>query len=226
MGLMDRSTVLMYLMRAIVMLVAIPVHEAAHAYVSAKLGDTTARDYGRLTLNPMAHFDLMGAICMVVAGVGWAKPVPANPSRFKNPKKGMALTAAAGPAANILLAFFSIILYKVIYYLAPNTAIWRFLLLLMNYMASINITLAVFNLLPIPPFDGSRIVNLVLPHHLYFKIMQYERYIFLGMFLLLILGVFDLPLAILRHWMWKFLGWCTGFVDHMLAGALFSTVAL
>lgn len=216
MGLMDKSTVLMYVMRGIVMLVAIPVHEAAHAWVSAKLGDTTARDHGRMTLNPAAHFDLMGAVCMIVAGVGWAKPVPTDPRRFKNPKQGMALTAAAGPFANMLLAFIAIVLYKFIYYLAPNTVAWNFLLLLANYMAAINITLAVFNLLPIPPFDGSRIATLFLPPHLYFKIMRYERFVFAGMFLLLVLGVLDAPLAFLRGIMWKLMMGATMFVELLL----------
>lgn len=216
MGLMSKSTILMYLMRGIVMLIAIPVHEAAHAWVSARLGDTTARDHGRMTLNPAAHFDLMGAVCMIVAGVGWAKPVPTDPRRFKNPKRGMALTAAAGPLANTLLAFLSIVAYKVIYYLAPATVLWNFLLLLANYMAAINITLAVFNLLPVPPFDGSRIVTLFLPPYLYFKIMRYERYIFAGMFLLLVLGVLDGPLAFLRGVMWKVLMQATMFVELLL----------
>ena len=218
MGLMDKSTVLMYLMRAVVMLIAIPVHEAAHAFVSAKLGDTTARDHGRMTLNPKAHFDLMGAVCMIVAGVGWAKPVPTDPRRFRNPKVGMAVTAAAGPLANTILAFVSIIAYKYIYYLAPApvTLFWNVMLLLANYMAAINITLAVFNLLPIPPFDGSRIANLILPPRIYFKIMQYERYIFMGMFLLLVLGVFDAPLAFLRGGMWNLLGKATLFVERIL----------
>ena len=98
MGLIDKRMLLVWLMRALVMLVAIPVHEAAHALVSAKLGDTTARDRGRLTLNPMAHFDLLGALCMIFTGIGWAKPVPTYASRFKNPKAGMALTAATNPA--------------------------------------------------------------------------------------------------------------------------------
>ncbi len=216
MGMMDRGTILMYIMRGIVMLVAIPVHEAAHAWASARLGDTTARDYGRMTLNPAAHFDLMGAVCMIVAGVGWAKPVPTDPRRFKNPKKGMALTAAAGPLANTLLAFISIVIYKLIYYLAPVSTLWNFFLLLANYMAAINITLAVFNLLPIPPFDGSRIATLFLPPRLYFKIMRYERYIFVGMFLLLILGVLDGPLAFLRGIMWRVLTAATMFVELML----------
>lgn len=105
MGLLSTTQILSYLARALVMLIVIPVHEAAHAFVSAKLGDTTAKDAGRLTLNPLAHFDPIGALCMIVAGFGWAKPVGVNPARFKNPKAGMAISAAAGPVSNLLLAF-------------------------------------------------------------------------------------------------------------------------
>lgn len=219
MGLMDKRTLLVWLLRALVMLVAIPVHEAAHALVSAKLGDTTAKDRGRLTLNPMAHFDLLGALCMIFTGIGWAKPVPTYASRFKNPKGGMALTAAAGPVANLLVAFVSVLLYKmvllykILYYTLPASAAINFLLLFLEYMASINTMLAVFNLLPVPPFDGSRIVTVFLPQRTYFKLMQYERYIFIAVFLLLFLGFLDGPLYLLNNAVWDFLMWATSFVD-------------
>lgn len=214
MGLMDKRTLLVWLLRALVMLVAIPVHEAAHALVSAKLGDTTAKDRGRLTLNPMAHFDLPGALCMIFTGIGWAKPVPTYASRFKNPKAGMALTAAAGPAANLLVAFVAVLLYKILYYTLPASAAINFLLLFLEYMASINTMLAVFNLLPVPPFDGSRIVTVFLPRHTYFKLMQYERYIFIAVFLLLFLGFLDGPLYRLNSLVWDGLMWATSFVDR------------
>ena len=111
-GMMSKEMIMAYLLRAVVMLVAIPVHEAAHAWASWKLGDDTARRAGRMSLNPMAHFDPMGAVCMIFVGVGWAKPVGINPYRFRRPKQGMALSAAAGPASNLVLAFFSLIAYK------------------------------------------------------------------------------------------------------------------
>lgn len=214
--LASRQQVLGYLLRAIVMLLAIPLHEAAHAWVSDALGDPTARNRGRLTLNPIAHFDPLGAICMIFAGVGWAKPVPANPQRFKNPRVGMALTAAAGPAANLLLAYLSAILYKLLYSLSPNTTIWNFLLQLLYMMLTLNVTLAVFNLLPVPPFDGSRIAGLLLPRRLYFKVMQYERYLFIGVFLLLMLGVLDYPLYMLQSAAFRWLDAATRFVDLLL----------
>ena len=216
MGLMDKRTLLVWLLRALVMLVAIPVHEAAHALVSAKLGDTTAKDRGRLTLNPMAHFDLLGALCMIFTGIGWAKPVPTFASRFKNPKAGMALTAAAGPVANLLVAFVAVLLYKILYcshYALPAGAAINFVLLFLEYMASINTMLAVFNLLPVPPFDGSRIVTVFLPQRTYFQLMKYERYIFIAVFLLLFLGFLDGPLYLLNNAVWDFLMWATSFVD-------------
>ncbi len=114
---MTRATY--YLVRALVALVAIPFHEAGHALAAWLLGDPTAKREGRLSLNPFAHFDLLGTLCMVFAGVGWAKPVSTNPRNFKNPKWGMALTALAGPVANIVLAYLAMVLWKVMYYWAP-----------------------------------------------------------------------------------------------------------
>lgn len=207
------ATAMMYLCRALVMLIAIPFHEAAHAFVSWKLGDSTAKDYGRLTLNPIAHFDPMGAICMIVAGVGWAKPVPTNAGRFRNPKAGMALTALAGPVSNLLLAYISMILFKLVYYFTPDMLVFSYLLLFLKYMIIINVTLAVFNLLPVPPFDGSRIALTFLPRRQYFGIMKYERYIFVAVFLVLMLGLLDGPLGFLQQAALSGLDWATGYLD-------------
>ena len=193
------TRIMMYLYRALVMLLAIPCHEAAHAWVSLKLGDSTGRDHGRLTLNPMAHFDPLGAACMILAGVGWARPVPVNAARFRDPKRDMALSALAGPVANLLLAYISMIGYKLLLYFAPDLTIMGYLMLFCYYMVVINVTLAVFNMLPVPPFDGSRILLVFLPRRIYFGIMKYERYIFIGMFLLLAVGVLDGPLYVLQN---------------------------
>ena len=215
-GMMSKEMMMAYLLRAVVMLVAIPVHEAAHAWASWKLGDDTARRAGRMSLNPMAHFDLMGAVCMIFVGVGWAKPVGINPYRFRRPKQGMALSAAAGPASNLVLAFFSLIAYKLIYYLAPGTAVWEVLFSLSYYMVALNINLAVFNLLPVPPWDGSRIAWAFLPQRTYFNIMRYERYIFAAFFLLLMMGFLDGPLGFFNGLVWQGLDLLTLFVEKGL----------
>lgn len=215
-GMMSKDMMMAYLLRAVVMMVAIPVHEAAHAWASWKLGDDTARRAGRMSLNPMAHFDLMGAVCMIFVGVGWAKPVGINPYRFRRPKQGMALSAAAGPASNLVLAFFSLIAYKLIYYLAPATAVWEVLFSLSYYMVALNINLAVFNLLPVPPWDGSRIAWAFLPQRTYFNIMRYERYIFAAFFVLLMMGFLDGPLGFFNGLVWQGLDLLTLFVEKGL----------
>ena len=224
MGLMSRGVLVIWLMRGIGMLLAIPLHESAHAWASAKLGDPTAKNMGRLTLNPLAHFDLMGALCMIVAGVGWAKPVPVYPTRYKNPKVGMALSAAAGPLSNFLAAYLFVVLDKLVYYFAPQTMLWGVVELFLQVLVSLNLSLAIFNLLPVPPFDGSRIATLFLPSKWYFRVMQYERYLFIAMFVLLVMGVFDAPLAWMNQMALNFLNLATGYVDqiYMASQAVFT----
>ena len=188
---------IMLLARVLAFLIAMPVHEWAHAFVSDKLGDRTARELGRLTLNPFKHIDPWGFLSMLLIGVGWAKPVPVNPSAYKNRKAGMAVTAAAGPLSNLLLAFFTMIIYKVYYYgclLALGPAARGPLPLWMNvssmvlyYFIYINISLALFNLLPIPPLDGSRVVGLLVPNRFYYAIQRYERYFMIGLMAVLFL---------------------------------------
>ena len=204
------------IVRAIVLLTAIPVHEAAHAYVADKLGDPTARYMGRLTINPMAHFDLMGSVAMILFGIGWAKPVPINPRNFKDQKKGMAISAAAGPVSNIIVAAISLALAKLLLYISyvsgANTVLST-LFTIFRSMCFINISLAIFNLIPIPPFDGSRIFNYFLPDKFYFKIMEYERYIFLALFVVLFTGILDLPLSFLSGLIFNAVDKLTMFVD-------------
>ena len=204
------------IVRAIVLLTAIPVHEAAHAYVADKLGDPTAKYMGRLTLNPMAHFDLMGSVAMILFGIGWAKPVPINPLKFKDQKKGMAISAAAGPISNVIVAAISLAIAKLIWYASyvtgVNTVIST-LYTIFRSMCFINISLAIFNLIPIPPFDGSRIFNYFLPDKFYFKIMEYERYIFLALFMVLFTGILDLPISLLSGLVYNAVDKLTIFVD-------------
>ena len=194
-----------------------PFHEYAHAWASTKLGDPTARYSGRLSLNPMRHVDWLGAALIMIAGFGWAKPVPVNTRYFKNPKRDMALTAIAGPISNLIMALAALLLQNglqvlgtrcgwlfeyngTVFYSTEMTAslICMFVFRFFGFVASINVGLAVFNLLPVPPLDGSRLVTALLPNHLYYKVMQYERYIMMGLFLLIFMGVLDGPLYLLR----------------------------
>lgn len=211
-GVISPQELYYYALRAVAMLIVIPFHESAHALISWKLGDSTAKDMGRLSMNPLRHFDPLGALCMLVGGVGWAKPVSINPYNYKNPKVGMALSAAAGPASNLLLAWVSMILYKLCWYSGLGDAV-PMLTMFLYYMVAMNLSLAVFNLLPVPPFDGSRIALLFLPQRLYFRAMKYERYIMLAVLALVFLGLLDAPLSWLVNGMWRLMLRLTGFVE-------------
>ncbi len=180
-----------------IMLLALSLHETAHGFVAWRCGDPTARNLGRLTLNPMKHLDPIGLVFLMVFGYGWAKPVPINTRYFKKPKLGMALTALAGPLSNFLLGLFNTVLYGVFlgiyvarYYLGSTELLITFLSILTEtffYAAAINFMFALFNLIPIPPFDGSRIALVFLPTKIYFGIMRYERQIMLGLLIVMLI---------------------------------------
>ncbi|MBQ8413714.1 MAG: site-2 protease family protein [Clostridia bacterium] len=190
------NQVLYYILSAIAALIALTVHEYCHGYAAYRLGDDTAKNMGRLTLNPLHHIDPYGAICMVLFHVGWAKPVPINPRNFKNPKKDFAITAAAGPASNLVLGFISAFLYLLTFALVRDIRFesdfaFNVVSNTLNFLFifhSVNIGLGLFNLLPIPPFDGSRLLNVILPPDKYFAIMKYERKIYYGVLAWLLLG--------------------------------------
>lgn len=210
------------LVHVIVLLTAFPVHECAHAWVAEKLGDPTARNAGRITLNPFKHLDLFGTLCMIFVGFGWANPVPVNPNNFKNPKNGMALTAIAGPVSNLIMSFIAMIIYRVLFFVGlangsyPTVAINVFAL-----VVTLNLSLAVFNLLPIPPLDGSRIFNLFMSEKTYFKVMKYEKYVFVGLAVLLYSGLLDKPLSWLQDIGLDVMWFLTGWVDHLMKFILF-----
>ncbi len=175
-----------------VIFITMPIHEFAHGFVATKLGDPTPRYQGRLTLNPFAHIDYLGALAMLFIGVGWANPVQVNARNFKNPKTGMALTALAGPMSNVLLAFVALLIGKLTFLLPFSFAfyIWDFL----SLVAVLSVYLAVFNFIPIPPFDGSRILFAILPDKYYFKAMKYERYLMIALIIIIATDVFDTPI--------------------------------
>ena len=213
-----------YLIRALVTLVAIPFHEAGHALAAWLLGDPTAKREGRISLNPFRHFDLVGTLCMVFAGVGWAKPVNTDPRNFKNPKWGMALTALAGPAANLVLAYLAMVVWKLVYYWAPATGATVFAARFLQYLVMMDVGLAVFNLLPVPPLDGSRILLAVLPQRLYFGIMKYERVIFVILLAAVWAGVLDGPLSLFNDMVWDLLDLGTGYIDRMAYAAYYAMI--
>lgn len=185
-----------------IMFLSLSLHETAHGFAAYKLGDPTARNLGRLTLNPIKHLDPIGFLCMILAGFGWAKPVPINTRNFKKPRRDIALTSVAGPLSNLILAFVFVIIYRFadepltrIIYTADTISggfsgrLAIYALTLLFLAIRLNINLAVFNLLPIPPLDGSKILYMFLPTKVYFKIAPYERYISIGFMLLLATGV-------------------------------------
>ena len=181
-------------------LLCITVHESCHGLVAYWLGDPTAKRAGRLTLNPIKHIDPVGLVMMAVFKFGWAKPVPVDMRYFKNPKKGMALTALAGPASNVLLAYGMLLVRSVlVFFFTTNMS--RTLataITFTEYTALISTGLAIFNLIPVSPLDGSKILMAFLPQKAYATLMQYERYGMLLVMALLFVGVFDKPLILLR----------------------------
>ena len=210
------------LARCIVLVAIIPLHECSHGWVANLLGDPTAKNQGRLTLNPIKHFDPIGSVLMLLTGFGWAKAVPVNMRYFKKPKRDMAITALAGPLSNLIFGFILLVVYRLVYGLfspaaaaasEPVQALFLGITEILWAMFSINVSLAVFNLLPVPPLDGSRIISLVLPDKVYFSIMRYERYIFLVMALLLYLGVFSVPLGYGVNFVVRAMVKATSFID-------------
>lgn len=182
----------------VVVFLSLPVHEFAHAFTAVKLGDSTPEYTGRLSLNPLHHLDPIGSLLILLFGFGWAKPVEVNARNFKNPKRDMAITALAGPVSNIILAFVFYVGFKILNHF-PSVVFVEYIMLIFYYIFQINISLAVFNLVPIPPLDGSRLLSAFLSDRSYYRLMQYERYFFYGIVLLMFTGVLDIPFALLTR---------------------------
>lgn len=190
---------ILVLYRIPALLLAISVHEAMHGYVAYKLGDPTAKMMGRLTLNPAKHLNIIGTAMLLLLGFGFATPVPVNARNFKKPRRDMALVALAGPLSNILLAIVGIVLTCAFSYLPidQSAPIFSALYMLLSVFISLNIGFAVFNMLPIPPLDGFRVLFSFLPPKASFWVLQYEQYIQAFFFIALFLGVFDGVLSFL-----------------------------
>lgn len=193
---------------AVIVLIALSAHEFAHGFVAYKLGDPTARNLGRLTMNPAKHLDPMGTISMLLFGFGWAKPVPINTRYFRKPKRDMALSALAGPAMNLIISFVSLLVYVILNVIFANVSfqsaflynIVLYSVLFFYDMHQLNLYLAVFNMLPVPPLDGSRILFIILPDRLYFGVMRYERYISMAIMILLFTGALSYPLGVISNY--------------------------
>ncbi|MCL2842389.1 MAG: site-2 protease family protein [Oscillospiraceae bacterium] len=186
---LDWSMLLNMLLSVIPILFCLTIHELAHGAVAYALGDDTAKRAGRLTLNPIRHIDPMGFLMMLVARFGWAKAVPVDMRNFKRPKAGMAITALAGPMSNFLLAALIFLFQIPIVRLLQGDGIGFIVGDLLRLTGMISIFLGVFNLLPIPPLDGSKVLFSLLPDRHYLWLMRYERY---GFFLLLLLMFFGM----------------------------------
>ena len=192
-------------------LLCITVHETCHGLVALWLGDQTAKRQGRLSLNPLRHVDPMGLVMMALVRFGWAKPVPIDMSNFKHPKTGMAWTALGGPVSNVILALIALFVRACIYpsYLVSDSAVLAYGMLFLEYIAVLSAGLAVFNLFPVPPLDGSKVLFAVLPDHWYRKLMQYERYGMILLAILLLTNILDVPLMFLRGKLLDILTWIT-----------------
>lgn len=222
---LDQTTIIEIFAKLMIIFMITPIHECAHAWAAVKQGDDTPKYQGRLTLNPFAHTDLVGAVCLLVCGFGWGKPVQVNPLRFRNYRKGLAITAAAGPLSNLIVGLFGMTVTKFIYYYMLSINIgsltvyycWVFF----SYFTSINLGLAVFNLIPIPPLDGSKIVS-------YFAGRKFDNFMFKNstvvtvvLFVALATHTLSKPLGYVSDFIYDIMDNITFFVD-IIAKAIFS----
>lgn len=198
----DFTNLLDILLSVVPALICITLHELSHGYVAYRLGDDTAKRAGRLTLNPIKHLDIMGLIMMVIFRVGWAKPVPVNMYKFKNPKRGMAITALAGPVSNILIAVVFLFLYGLLLIPLSAGAVGQYLLRMMKLTAYISVGLGIFNLIPVPPLDGLKVLFSLMSDESYYKLMRYERYGTIAMVLLVATGILGRPLSAAIQWLY------------------------
>ena len=207
-----------FLIRIPIILFSLTVHEISHGYTAYKLGDPTAKSLGRLSLNPLKHLDPIGALCMLLFGFGWAKPVPINPARMNHPRKGIIWTSLAGPLSNLLAALVGVVLMQIVfpfYYADPN-AVLTGVYTLLYWFVAINISLAVFNLIPVPPLDGSKVLMMLLPYRQSAWLERNQRYLSLALWILILVGVLSTPLSYLSNWIMHFFVWATQWIGTLV----------
>lgn len=207
------------LVSVVASLLCITWHEVSHGLAALALGDPTAKNQGRLTLNPIKHLDIVGLIMMVVAKVGWAKPVPINSRYFRHPKRDIALTALAGPMSNFVLAYLGMLGASAVYHfwlLNTGGIVSQYVLIFFVEIAVMSMGLGIFNLIPIPPLDGSKVLFSLLPIGIYGKILRYERYGMILMVVIVFLGVLNTPLSWLIYHGMYFLCLGSGFPYELL----------
>ena len=208
---LDLTSLLDAVLRVAAIFLCLTVHETCHGLAALALGDPTAKSMHRLSLNPMRHIDWIGLLMMFVAGFGWARPVPVNPNYFKKPRQGMALTALAGPASNLLLALLLLIPARLIYTYAHYSVFNQTALDFLTSTAALSIGLGLFNLIPIPPLDGSKVLAVLLPERAYRWLMRYERFGIFALWLLVALGVGGRYMSLAIRWVYTLFCRIVGF---------------
>ncbi len=217
---LDWSVLSDILLRIVPALLCITLHELCHGLTAYALGDDTAKRAGRLTLNPIRHIDVMGLLMMLLFRFGWAKPVPVNMQRLGSPKRDMALVALAGPVSNLLLAILALFLYGLLLLPLGSSRVGNVVLDLVLTVASLSIALAIFNVIPIPPLDGSKVLFSLLPESAYRSVLRYERYGMLLLLLLVATGLLSKPLGTATSWvfsrLWSLAQWGYQLADKVI----------
>ena len=223
---LDSIDVLQIITKILIIFLVLPIHECAHAWAAHKMGDETAAYSGRLTLNPLAHIDILGALCLLITGFGWAKPVPINPLKFKKQRFGIAITPAAGPLSNLAVSFIAMIIYRIVlslpggsgYFLSSAGDITGgfVILYILQFFILVNIGLAIFNLIPIPPLDGSKIISYFTSAKLDRWIYEHQLIVNAVFFAVIITGILSKPLNIIGGYVYDLFWFITNFIPKLM----------